>query len=73
MDSITPKEFKEKRAEEIQNNNDLLHLLYTVVLESRGEGEEGMFAVARSIKNRRTLIKRQRGTPIYLYAKQQKR
>jgi hypothetical protein len=33
------------------------------VLESRGEGEEGMFAVARSIKNRRTLIKNKEVLP----------
>ena len=54
---MTPEEFKEKRAEDIKNNNDALNLLFAVVLEARGEGLDGMFAVARSIYNRRKLIR----------------
>ena len=49
-------QYSAKRAEDIKTNNDLRNLLFAVVLESRGEGLEGMFAVARSIHNRRQLI-----------------
>ena len=53
-DNLTPKEFAIRKQKNRQN--DLQNLLKTIVLEARGEGEEGMFAVARSIHNRKTLI-----------------
>tara|TARA_R110002020_G_scaffold174026_1_gene365025 strand:+ start:64 stop:606 length:543 start_codon:yes stop_codon:yes gene_type:complete len=53
-DNLTPQEFALRKQKNEQN--DLRNLLMATLLESRGEGEEGMFAVARSIHNRKTLI-----------------
>lgn len=53
-DNLTPQQFVNKKQRDQQV--DLRNLLMTTVLEARGEGEEGMFAVARSIHNRKNLI-----------------
>tara|TARA_R110002074_G_scaffold400952_1_gene597663 strand:+ start:832 stop:1374 length:543 start_codon:yes stop_codon:yes gene_type:complete len=53
-DNLTPQEFALKKQKNQQN--DLRNLLMATLLEARGEGEEGMFAVARSIHNRKNLI-----------------
>ena len=53
-DNLTPQQFANKRQRDQQI--DLKNLLMTTLLEARGEGEEGMFAVARSIHNRKNLI-----------------
>ena len=54
---MTPKEYQEKRTAEIESKqNDLNNLTMAVALESRGEGMDGMFAVAKSILNRHELI-----------------
>ena len=45
-DNLTPQQFVNKKQRDQQV--DLRNLLMTTVLEARGEGEEGMFAVARS-------------------------
>ena len=54
-DNMTAQEFSNKRQRDQQI--DLKNLLLATVLEARGEGESGMFAVARSIHNRRELIR----------------
>lgn len=53
-DNITKEELAKKR--DYSGEIDLKNLLMATVLEARGEGEEGMFAVARSIHNRKNLI-----------------
>ena len=53
-DNLTPSQFAARKQENRQN--DLKNLLMATLLEARGEGEEGMFAVARSIHNRKNLI-----------------
>jgi len=53
-DNLTPQEFALQKQKNQQN--DLRNLLMATLLEARGEGEEGMFAVARSIHNRKNLI-----------------
>jgi hypothetical protein len=53
-DNLTPNQFAARKAQNQQN--DLRNLLMATLLEARGEGEEGMFAVARSIHNRKSLI-----------------
>lgn len=53
-DNITKEELAKKR--DYSGEIDLKNLLMATVLEARGEGEEGMFAVARSIHNRKDLI-----------------
>ena len=53
-DNLTAQQFANKKQRDQQI--DLKNLLMTTVLEARGEGEEGMFAVARSIHNRKNLI-----------------
>jgi len=45
-----------KRALEEKEQEDLEGLAMAVALEARGEGDDGMFAVARSIHNRHRLI-----------------
>ena len=53
-DNLTPSQFAARKEQNRQN--DLRNLLMATLLEARGEGEEGMFAVARSIHNRKMLI-----------------
>lgn len=53
---MTPEEFKNKRAAELQQKTDMSNLTMAVALEARGEGMPGMFGVARSIINRHSLI-----------------
>jgi hypothetical protein len=53
-DNLTAQEFALRKQKNQQN--DLRNLLMATLLEARGEGEEGMFAVARSIYNRKNLI-----------------
>jgi hypothetical protein len=49
-------EYSARRAAEMQNKRDQDNLAMAIALESRGEGLEGMFAVAKSILNRHELI-----------------
>lgn len=49
-------EYSARRAAEIQNKIDQDNLAMAIALESRGEGLDGMFAVAKSILNRHELI-----------------
>lgn len=53
---MTPQEYSAKRAAEMQKKTDLDNLTMAIALESRGEGLDGMFAVAKSILNRHQLI-----------------
>ena len=53
---MTPQEYSTKRAAEMQKKTDLDNLTMAVALESRGEGLDGMFTVAKSILNRHELI-----------------
>jgi hypothetical protein len=55
-ENLNALQYARKRTDLSSQQKDLANLLYTVVLESRGEGKPGMFAVARSIINRRQLI-----------------
>jgi len=49
-------EYSALRAAEMQNKRDQDNLAMAIALESRGEGLDGMFAVAKSILNRHELI-----------------
>ena len=49
-------EYGARRASEMQNKIDQDNLAMAIALESRGEGLDGMFAVAKSILNRHELI-----------------
>ena len=49
-------EYSDRRAAEMQNKIDQDNLAMAIALESRGEGLDGMFAVAKSILNRHELI-----------------
>jgi len=53
-DNLTPDQYAARKTQNQQN--DLRNLLMATLLEARGEGEKGMFAVARSIHNRKSLI-----------------
>jgi hypothetical protein len=53
---MTPQEYSNARAAEMQKKTDMDNLTMAVALEARGEGMDGMFGVARSILNRHRLI-----------------
>jgi len=53
---MTPEQYSTKRSAEMQNQIDMANLTKAVALEARGEGMDGMFAVAKSILNRHELI-----------------
>ena len=53
---MTPQEYSNARAAEMQKKTDMDNLTMAVALEARGEGMDGMFGVARSILNRHSLI-----------------
>ena len=60
---MSPQEYSAKRAAEMQKKTDLDNLTMAIALESRGEGLDGMFAVAKSILNRHELINTEQVLP----------
>lgn len=59
IDNVNQEQFARKRVKEAlekKKAEDIKNLVMTVALEARGEGEEGMFAVAKSIINRHNMI-----------------